>query len=133
MKRTLARRKFLQLAAGVAAFPTAARMAAAQAYPSRPVTLIVPWAAGGTTDISLRALASATEKHLGQPIVIENRSGASGTLGPAQMAANARSDGYVIAQISIAVFRLPFIVRTSFDPARDFTYIIGVAGYTFGV
>ena len=130
---TLPRRKFLYLAAGAAAFPAVSRIARAQSYPSRPVTLIVPWPAGGTTDVSLRALASATEMHLGQSIVIENRGGAAGTLGPAQMAANAKPDGYTVAQIPITVFRLPFMVKTSFDPTKDFTYIIGLSGYTFGV
>ena len=129
----LPRRKFLHLAAGAAGFPGVSRTARAQSYPSRPVTLIVPWPAGGTTDVSLRALASATEMHLGQSIVIENRGGASGTLGPAQMAANAKPDGYTVAQIPITVFRLPFMVKTSFDPTKDFTYIIGLSGYTFGV
>ncbi|MFL6831017.1 MAG: tripartite tricarboxylate transporter substrate binding protein, partial [Xanthobacteraceae bacterium] len=52
--------------------------AQAQDFPARPVTLIVPWPAGGTTDVGMRALASATEKHLGQPLVIENRAGGSG-------------------------------------------------------
>jgi tripartite-type tricarboxylate transporter receptor subunit TctC len=129
----LARRKFLHLAAGAAALPVVSRFARAQNYPARPVTLIVPWPAGGTTDVGLRALATATEKHLGQPIVIENRAGAAGTLGPAQMAANAKPDGYTVAQIPITVFRLPFMSKTSFDPAKDFTYIIGLTGYTFGV
>jgi tripartite-type tricarboxylate transporter receptor subunit TctC len=105
----------------------------AQTFPARPVTFIVPWPAGGTTDVALRALATATEKHLGQPFVIENRSGAAGTLGPAYMAANAKPDGYTIAQFPISIFRLPFIAKTSFDPAKDFTYIINVTGYTFGV
>jgi tripartite-type tricarboxylate transporter receptor subunit TctC len=108
-------------------------LAPAQNFPTRPVTLIVPWPAGGSTDVGLRALASATEKHLGQPIVIENRSGASGTLAPGQMAATAKPDGYTITQIPITVFRFPFMVKTTFDPAVDFTYIIGVSGYTFGV
>jgi tripartite-type tricarboxylate transporter receptor subunit TctC len=107
--------------------------ARAQGFPARPVTLIVPWPAGGTTDIAMRALASATEKHLRQSIVIENRPGASGTLGPGQMAQTAKPDGYTIAQIPITVFRFPFMTRTTFDPAKDFTYIIGVTGYTFGV
>src|SRR5262249_30594142 len=107
--------------------------AQAQSFPARPVTFIVPWPPGGTTDVALRALASATEKHLGQSIVIENRAGAGGTLGPAQMAASAKPDGYTVAQLPITVFRLPFMSRTSFDPAKDFTYIIGVTGYTFGV
>src|SRR5437763_16390432 len=88
----------------------------AQSFPVRPVTLIVPWAAGGTTDIGLRALASATEKHLGQSIVVENRPGGSGTLGPAQMAATAKPDGYTVAQIPITVFRFPFMTKTTFDP-----------------
>jgi tripartite-type tricarboxylate transporter receptor subunit TctC len=105
----------------------------AQDFPARPVTLIVPWPAGGTTDVGMRALASATEKHLGQPIVIENRPGGSGTLGPGQMAATAKPDGYIIAQIPITIFRFPFMTKTTFDPSTDFTYIIGVSGYTFGV
>src|SRR5437762_13971699 len=63
-----------------------------QDFPVRPVTLIVPFAAGGTTDIGLRALAAATERHLGQSIVIENRAGAGGVLGPLQMATNSAPD-----------------------------------------
>jgi tripartite-type tricarboxylate transporter receptor subunit TctC len=105
----------------------------AQDFPVRPITLIVPWPAGGTTDVGMRALASATEKHLGQPIVIENRPGGSGTLGPGQMAATAKPDGYTIAQIPITIFRFPFMTKTTFDPSTDFTYIIAVSGYTFGV
>src|SRR5215510_12071907 len=72
--------------------------ARAQDFPTKPVTFIVPWPAGGSTDLAIRALADATQKHLGQPIVIDNKPGASGTLGPAQMAANAKPDGYTIAQ-----------------------------------
>jgi tripartite-type tricarboxylate transporter receptor subunit TctC len=97
------------------------------------VTLIVPWPAGGSTDIGMRALASATEKHLGQSIVIENKPGAGGTIGPANMAAGAKPDGYTVAQLPITVFRMPFIQKTSFDPTKDFTYIIHITGYTFGV
>jgi tripartite-type tricarboxylate transporter receptor subunit TctC len=123
-------RKVILLAAAIVAFATAAH---AQQFPTRPVTLIVPWPAGGSTDIGMRALAAATEKHLGQPIVIENRPGAGGTIGPANMAANAKPDGYTVAQLPITVFRMPFIQKTSFDPTRDFTYIIHVTGYTFGV
>ena len=116
-----------------AAFAVWAGNAAAQTFPARPVTLIVPFPAGGSTDVGLRALASATEKHLGQSIVIENRPGGSGTLAPGQMAATAKPDGYTVAQIPITVFRLPFMQKTTFDPRTDFTYIIGVSGYTFGV
>jgi tripartite-type tricarboxylate transporter receptor subunit TctC len=109
-----------------------AGMAQAQQFPTRPVTLVVPWPAGGSTDIGMRALASATEKHLGQPIVIENRPGAGGTVGPATMAANSRPDGYTVGQLPISVFRIPHIQKTTFDPAKDFTYIIHITGYTFG-
>jgi len=105
----------------------------AQNYPSRPVTLIVPWSAGGTTDIGMRALAAATEKYLKQKIVLENRPGAAGVLGPQQVAQSAAPDGYTLVQIPITVFRAPFMRKTSLDPGADFTYIIGVSGYTFGI
>jgi tripartite-type tricarboxylate transporter receptor subunit TctC len=105
----------------------------AQTYPTKPVTLIVPWPAGGSSDLALRAFAEALQKHLGQQVVVENRPGASGTLGPAQMAATAKPDGYTIAQIPITVFRLPYMTKTTFDPTKDFTYIAGLTGYTFGV
>src|SRR6476619_7599869 len=121
MKRAF-RRALAALALGVCAWAGAAM---AQSFPTRPVTLIVPWPAGGTTDVGLRALAGAAEKHLGQSIVVENRPGGSGTLGPGQMAATAKPDGYTIAQIPITVFRFPFMTKNSFDPATDFTYIIG--------
>ena len=110
-----------------------ASASSAQDYPNRPVTLIVPWPAGGTTDIGMRALASATEKHLKQKIVVENRPGAGGVLGPQQVAQHAAPDGYTLVQIPITVFRFPFMRKTSLDPATDFTYVIGVSGYTFGV
>jgi tripartite-type tricarboxylate transporter receptor subunit TctC len=112
----LPRRTFLRLATGAAALPAISRTATAQHYPTRPVTLIVPWAAGGTTDVALRALATATEKYLGQSIIVENRAGANGTLGPANMAATAKPDGYTISQLPITVFRQPFMTKTSFDP-----------------
>jgi tripartite-type tricarboxylate transporter receptor subunit TctC len=107
--------------------------AQAQNYPTKPVTLVVPWPAGGSSDLALRALADATQKHLGQQIIIDNKPGAAGTLGPAQMAANAKPDGYTISQIPITVFRLPFMTKVTFDPSKDFTYIAGLTAYTFGV
>ncbi|MBM3569036.1 MAG: tripartite tricarboxylate transporter substrate binding protein [Alphaproteobacteria bacterium] len=105
----------------------------AQAFPTKAVTMVVPWPAGGSTDIAMRALAEASQKHLGQPIVIDNKPGASGTLGPATMAATAKPDGYTVAQMPITVFRLPYMQKTVFDPAKDFTYVIHITGYTFGV
>jgi tripartite-type tricarboxylate transporter receptor subunit TctC len=108
-------------------------MAAAQAFPDRPVTLVVPWSAGGGTDVAMRSLADAASKHLGQRIVIENRAGASGTIGPTSVAKNARPDGYTVTQIPITVFRLPHMTKVEFDALNDFTWIVGVTGYTFGV
>src|SRR6476620_3741132 len=100
----------------------AASAASAQTFPAKPVTLIVPWPAGGSTDLVMRALAAATTKHLGQSIVIENRPGAGGALAPIQMASTAAPDGYTVAQIPITVFRYPFLQKTNFDPATDLTY-----------
>ena len=109
-----------------------AATASAQQFPTKPVTLIVPWAAGGTTDITMRALAEATAKRLGQPVIVENKPGAGGILGAAAMV-NARPDGYMVTQIPISVFRIPHVERTPFDPMTDLTYIVGISGYTFGV
>ena len=105
----------------------------AQEYPSRPVTLVVPWPAGGTTDISMRALATATEKHLKQSIVIDNKPGAGGVIGPQTVSEKAAPDGYTVVQVPITVFRWPFMRKTTMDPAKDFTWIIGLTGYTFGI
>ncbi len=107
--------------------------AEAQNYPSRPVTFLVPWPPGGSTDLSMRAIALLAEKHLGQRIVIENRPGVSGTMGAQALAGGARADGYTIAQMPITVFRLPHMMKTPYDPMQDFTWIIHLTGYTFGV
>ena len=107
--------------------------AGAQDYPTKPVTLIVPWPAGGSTDISMRAIADAASKHLGQPIVIDNKAGGGGTVGPATMAAASKPDGYTISQIPITVFRLPLMQQVSWDASKDFSYIVHLTGYTFGI
>jgi tripartite-type tricarboxylate transporter receptor subunit TctC len=110
-----------------------AGVAHAQDYPTKPITLIVPWPSGGSTDISMRAIADSASKHLGQPIVIDNKAGGGGTVGPATMAVSAKPDGYTISQIPITVFRLPLMQQVSWDPAKDFSYIVHLTGYTFGV
>ena len=102
-------------------------------YPNRPVTLVIPFQAGVSADLLFRGLAESASTHLGQPIVIENKPGGSATLGPATMAATAKPDGYTVAQIAIPVFRVPVMQKASFDPVKDFTYIILVGGYTLGV
>ena len=109
-----------------------ASSAAAQNFPEKPVTLVVPYSAGGSTDVAMRALGDAIARQLGQRVIIDNRTGVAGTLGPASIV-NARPDGYVIAQMPITVFRVPYMQKGSFDPLNDFTWIIHVSGYTFGV
>jgi tripartite-type tricarboxylate transporter receptor subunit TctC len=116
-----------------ASFVFSINAACAQNFPNRPITLINPWPPGGSTDIQLRALAEVASKYFGQPVVVENKPGASGSVGPAQMAASAKPDGYTISQMPLGVFRQPHVVKTSYDPATDFTYIIGLTHYSYGV
>lgn len=109
-----------------------ARPALAQ-LPSRPIRMIVPWPPGGTTDVQMRALCEAAGKHIGQTVVVENKSGASGILG-AQALLNERPDGTTLSQMPVSVFRYPVMApRAPFDPLADFTWIIHLTGYTFGV
>ena len=117
----------------LAGFALVAGAAHAQDYPNRPITLIVPWPAGGSTDTHLRKLAELAGKHLGQPVIVENKPGAGGMLGPAGMAKTAKPDGYTLSQLTVAAFRQPHMQQVDYDPLKDFTYIIGVSGYTFGV
>ena len=104
-----------------------------QSFPTRPITLIVPWPAGGSTDTHLRKLAELAGRNLGQPVIIENKPGFGGMLGPSQMAKAAAPDGYTLSQIHVGAFRAPVMQKVDWDPMRDFTYIIGVSGYTFGI
>ena len=124
-------KRILRLA-GVAALVFATN-AFAQQFPAKPITLICPWTAGGSTDIHLRKMAQLAAKHLGQNIVVENRPGGSGMNGPATMAKTAQPDGYTISQLPISAYRVPHMQKVDYDPINDFTYIIGVAGYTFGI
>src|ERR1700682_4302853 len=92
----IARRRFLQCAAGGGVAASAlSRVAAAQAYPSRPITMIVPYPAGGPTDTVGRTVAERMPAELGQPIVVENVTGAAGSIGLGRVA-RAAPDGYTI-------------------------------------
>jgi len=119
------------VALSLGAFVLSAPASAQQDYPVRPVTLIVPWPAGGPTDGALRAIAESASKHLGQPILVENKAGGTGTVGPATMAATAKPDGYTISQIPASVFQLPIMQDATWDPLKDFTYVINLTGYVF--
>ena len=106
---------------------------AAQEFPSRPITLICPWPPGGSTDTHLRRFAEISAKYLGQPVVVENKPGAGGTIGPGSIAQTAKPDGYTLSQMHMGAFRVPHMQKLPWDPVRDFTYVIGLSGYTFGV
>jgi tripartite-type tricarboxylate transporter receptor subunit TctC len=102
-------------------------------FPTKPVTLICPWPPGGAADTFFRVYAESTKKYLGQPVIIENKPGGAGTVGPAAMAATAKPDGHTVAQISITLFRYQHMMKVDYDALKDFTYILGLSGYTFGV
>jgi tripartite-type tricarboxylate transporter receptor subunit TctC len=84
------RRKFLQFAGAAAIAPAFLRVASAQSYPSRPITMVVPFAPGGGSDVAARIMAEPTRKFLGQPVIIENLSGADGSLGVGRVASGQR-------------------------------------------
>ncbi len=110
----------------------AAAQAHAQAFPAKPISLVCPWPPGGSTDTHLRQFAQIAAKHLGQNVIIENKPGAGGMLGPVAVSRMA-PDGYNLSQLPVGAFRIPHIQKVEWDPLRDFTYIIGITGYTFGV
>ncbi len=107
--------------------------AMAAEFPSRPVTLICPYSAGGPTDMCLRVLAESFGKEVGQPVVVENKTGGAGTVGPATMAATAKPDGYTISWMGMPLLRYPHMMKVSWDPLKDFTYIIQISGWVYGV
>lgn len=135
MTTDLRRRRLLAGSAAALAFGPAFGMVHAQAaerFPSRPVTLWVPWPPGGATDLQMRLLAELATRHLGQKVVVENRPGAGGTL-VMPVLLQAAPDGYTIAQMPQPVFRAPLLQKLLWDPIRDTTPIVQVSGVTFGM
>jgi tripartite-type tricarboxylate transporter receptor subunit TctC len=133
MKKTT-RRRFVGSSAALAFGPAfgLALAQAAERFPTRPITLWVPWPAGGGTDLTLRLLAEIASRKLGQKIITENRSGAGGTLAMPVLQ-QAAPDGYTIAQMPQPVFRAPLLQKLLWDPIRDTTPIIQISGVTFGM
>ncbi|NMJ43564.1 tripartite tricarboxylate transporter substrate binding protein [Roseomonas sp. JC162] len=130
MTITTSRRALLAAGGTLLAAPALAQ----SGFPNRPIRLIVPWPPGGSTDGQLRSLADLATRHLGQPVIIENRSGVSGTMAAQIMAAEQRGDGYLVGQMPITAFRVPMMTsRPGWDPMKDFTYVIHLTGYLFGV
>ena len=124
------RRRLVQLAAASLAAPSF--LAQAQAFPVKPIKLVIAFPAGGPTDITMRSLADNAGKVLGQPVIVENKPGAGGTL-PAQALQTTPADGYTLAQIPLGVFRLPYTTKINWDPIKDISYVINVTGYAFGI
>ncbi len=134
MQISIGRRSLALAAVVFVATMGASAQAWAQAsdFPTRPITLIVPFPAGGSTDRHMRTLADIAGKQLGQTIIVENKPGAGGTLGPGNMSRTAKPDGYTITQFPMSMLRMAHMQKTAWNPVTDFTYIIGVSGYTFG-
>jgi len=101
-------------------------------FPSRPITFIAPWPAGGSSDGVIRAFANSASKALGVPVIVENKPGVGGTLGASAMV-QAKPDGYTITQLPLGIYRLPHMQTMPFDPVKDITHIVCLTGYTFGI
>ena len=123
----LPRRAFLRLAAGAAALPALPRIAQAEIYPSRPVHVIVGFAAGSASDIVTRLIGQSLSERLGQPFVIENRGGAGGTLG-AEAVAHASPDGYtLLASGSQDAVTASLYDKLSYNFLRDIAPVASIA------
>ena len=129
----LPRRTFLHLAAGAAALPAVSRMAQAQAYPSRPVRIIVGFPPGGATDIQARLMGQWLSDRLGQQFIVENRAGASGNIGT-EAVAKAPADGYTLLQIVTPhAINAALYTNLNFDFIRDIVPVIAVARLAYVV
>jgi tripartite-type tricarboxylate transporter receptor subunit TctC len=129
---TLPRRRFLQLAAGAATLSVAGQSARAQSYPTRVITLIVPFPPGGSTDVAARIVADHMSRTLGQQVVIQNVSGAGGTTGSTR-AMRADPDGYTIlmGQMGTHAASVSLYPNLAYKPAEDFAPIGQVASFPF--
>ena len=113
------RRKFLHLAAGAAALPFVSRFARAQAYPSRPVRIVVTFAAGGANDIHARLFSQLLSERLGQTFVVENRPGGGGNIGTLEVVRSA-PDGYTLLLISVGLsINAAVYEKLPYDLVRD--------------
>jgi tripartite-type tricarboxylate transporter receptor subunit TctC len=127
------RRQLVQLTAASLASPSLTALAQSGGeFPSRPIKLVIAFPAGGPTDITMRSLADNAGKILKQPVIVENKPGAGGSL-PAQQLQSSPADGYTLAQIPLGVFRLPYTTKINWDPVKDISYVINVTGYAFGI
>lgn len=104
----------------------------AEPYPTRPVTIICGWGAGGMMDLSVRALGKAAEKELGQPVIVENKAGAAGVIAKTYVS-KSKPDGYTLGVSVTSTYTIqPQMRKTSYDPLTDFTDIMAYARYAIG-
>lgn len=129
----LRRRTLLTVGATLAASAAAGTAFAADPFPSKPITLVLPFPAGGSFDPIFRALANAAAQDLGQPVVLLHKPGAGGVTGTATLATMNEADGHTIAVMHNSVIRAPLVMKVNWDPLKDFTYLIGLAGLVTGV
>lgn len=130
----LRRRELLKLgsaAAASAVVPSSVQAQGTESFPSKPITLLMGWPPGSGPDVWHRSLAEVMTRILGHPVVVENKTGAGGTIAPATMAATAKPDGYTISHMPITVLRLPVMQKVAFDPMEDFTWIVHMSGFQF--
>jgi tripartite-type tricarboxylate transporter receptor subunit TctC len=104
----------------------------AQEYQTKPVTLVIPYPAGGSTDVTGRALASSARKYLGQPIIVENKGGGGGTVGPS-LVVTKPPDGYTLGIYSGALPIAWHMGKLNFHPIEDLTHIVRYSGYIYGL
>ena len=130
---TTRRTALTRLAAlGLGATPLlAAAQGDAAAWPTRPIKLMVGFPPGGSTDGPVRVLAESAGRILKQPIVVENKTGAGGTM-PAVALQTAAPDGYTLGISSLGMYRLPYTTDNRWSPDADITHIVGLTGYAFG-
>lgn len=132
-QRRHGRRAWLRATVAHAALWAAPRMTVASpTYPSRAITLINPWPAGGQTDITMRILAEEASARLGQPVVVVNRPGAAGSI-VGGLLKNATPDGYTLGQLPVTALRYSLMHKVPWDPLTDFAPILQVSGTTFGL
>jgi len=127
------RRIALAALLALGACSAAAPAFAADPFPNKPIQLVLPFPPGGSFDPIFRTLAEAASKDLGQPIVMMHKPGAGGVSGTAGLATMNEADGYTIAVMHNSVIRAPLVQKVTWDPLRDFTYLIGLAGLTTGI
>src|SRR5512137_2314098 len=104
----------------------------AQDFPNKPITLVIPYPPGGSTDLTGRALANAAKKYLGQPVICENKAGGGGTVGPSLVIAKP-PDGYTIGVITASPTIAYHMGKLNFNPVEDLTHISRYGVYLYGL